>query len=367
MKNTNNGSSDEAVLNGYDDKTEILTKQGWKFLREICKPVEIAYLDTKTGELQYTPPILIRKKYYCGKMCKIKTKTIDICITPTQKLYIAFRPSTIEERRLTKRTNFQNGIAKNIFGKCYYLKRDLKWNAKEVDEFNIPNTKFIIPMDLWLEFLGYYLSEGSAFITCDRHRVSMPQIKENERFYEVCKQVAQYCNVTGKRDKDRYVIGCKGLTQYLMQFGHSYNKYIDIYYKQLNNRQLKILLKALIVGDGRIIKTLKSEAYSYYTVSKQLANDVQEIAVKCGYVANITSRKARTQKCRNGIAKGNYELYEVIITTKQTTPEVNNSRCKNKMNKEMHENIIQYKGYVYFCDNPNYILYIKRNGKTCWC
>ena len=46
---------------------------------------------------------------------------------------------------------------------------------------------------------------------------------------------------------------------------------------------MEILLKSLLEGDGNI----NGKGFKYTTKSKQLADDFQELALKCGYSAII--------------------------------------------------------------------------------
>ena len=277
-------------------------------------------------------------------------------------------PPTADEGRKTLKSQWNYNLipAEDLFEKTYVLKRDFIWNGEEQTEFHLPNSDIVFPMDLWLEFLGYYISEGSAFTTCGRNRVSMPQKKQGNNFYNVCKKIAEICGNKIQMLEDRCIIQNKDLMEYLKQFGHSYNKYISSEYKNLSSRQLMILLKALIEGDGRILKNLKSEAYSYYTVSKKLADDIQEIAMKCGFVANITSREPKTHKYGERDINGTTELYEVIITSKTKRPEVSSNRNKLR-GHTIPEQYELYDGVVYCCEVPSHILMVRRNGKTCWC
>lgn len=349
----------------YDDKTEVLTKDGWKFFRDLQYEDYVGYLDENSGEIKYANPETITKMPYKGIMYHVKTRSVDICVTPNHKMYVAMRPTTVDGRKkLKNQWDYNLVAAEDLYQKTYVLKRDFIWKGKEQIEFHLPNSNIVFPMDLWLEFFGYYISEGSAFVTCGRNRVSMPQKKQGNNFYDVCKKIAEICGNKIQILEDRCIIQNKDLMNYLQQFGKSYNKYISSEYKNLSSRQLLILLNALIEGDGRILKNLKSEAYSYYTVSKKLADDIQEIAMKCGFVANITSREPRKNNRYNII--GTSKLYEVIITSKTKRPEVCSNRNKLR-GQTIPEKYELYDGIVYCCEVPSHILMVRRNGKTCWC
>ena len=97
--------------------------------------------------------------------------------------------------------------------------------------------------------------------------------------------------------------------------------------KQLSCKCLLILLKALLDGDGN--KTSKN-SWRYTTISKQLADDVQEIAIKCGFSASVRMDKER--------------FYRVCICSTRT------AQC-NLENKRSEW--IDYNGMVYDFTVPN--------------
>lgn len=352
----------------YDEQTEVFTRDGWKFFRDLSENDLVGYLEEESGTLHFSKPSTITKMPYKGVMYHAKNQVVDLCVTPNHKMYAATRPTTVEERHSGKHSwKFKLVAAEDLYGKSYCIKRDFVWNGDEVETFIVPGTEVSIPMDLWLKFFGYYVSEGSAFTTCGRNRVSMPQLKTGSDFYDVCKEIASLLGNKPQMLEDRCIIQNSFLKDYLAKLGCSHSKFIPQEYKELSSRQIRILLDALIVGDGKKHKHLKTEAYSYYTVSKRLADDVQELAMKCGFVANITSREPRNcHMIAEHPVKGNYVCYEVIITSKTRMPEINSKRNRQRGEHEA-ERYEPYDGMVYCCEVPSHILLVRRNGKTCWC
>ena len=97
------------------------------------------------------------------------------------------------------------------------------------------------------------------------------------------------------------------------------------------------------MGDGDQRPLNKNE--NYYTASKYLANDMQEIILKMGFNSNIITKH-----------RGKFTWY---IVSKQNTP----------FYKISKENISTkyYNDKVYCVEVPNGTLYVRRNGKTTWC
>ena len=99
--------------------------------------------------------------------------------------------------------------------------------------------------------------------------------------------------------------------------------------------QLQILYDWLMKGDGYIGGG--NEEYS--TISKRLADDVQEIVLKLGKSANVYKRKT----------------WYIVGVSKTTYHVVKNVTSES------------YTGNVWCLEVPNHTLYVRRNGKACFC
>ena len=97
-------------------------------------------------------------------------------------------------------------------------------------------------------------------------------------------------------------------------------------------------------GKGRV------SSKRHYTCSKRLADDVQEIALKCGYSATITCVK---RSIPNHWSKE--PEYRVNLCETQTA-QINLVEARDSW--------VPYKGYVYCATVPNETLLVRRNGKV---
>jgi len=77
----------------YDEKTEVLTRNGWKSFAEITFDDEIATLNPDTWKLEYQKPLRIIRKPYAGKMYYVKTKEVNLMVTPDHSMFVALRDS----------------------------------------------------------------------------------------------------------------------------------------------------------------------------------------------------------------------------------------------------------------------------------
>lgn len=245
----------------YDGETEIFTSNGWKNIKEINKDDYIATLNIDTNSLEYHNPIEIIKKRYKGKMISIDSQSVNMLVTPNHRCYV----------KNSFYGNYGWVYAKDLFTKTnqHWFKKSCNWNGKEEDYFILPEVpltkpnrygekikpKKYIPMDLWLKFLGLYLSEGSYKENIKknndryyRYMISISQTNEYGR--KKIKEVLDELGYKYSISKTDFRIEDKQLWTYLKQFGKSKNKFIPSEIKNLSKRQLSILIEYLMIGDG---------------------------------------------------------------------------------------------------------------------
>lgn len=344
----------------YDPMTEILTATGWKYFNQLTIDEPVATFNAFTNKLEYQIPSEIIKKKYIGKMVSIESQSISLLVTPNHKLHIKdgfYKPyKTIDAINLLKMKKiwFQKALIWDGTYKKYFILPSVTLNRhNKYGELYKPNKK--IPMDTWLKFLGLFLSEGCVHnhskIRRNQYKISISQTKlcNLEEIHNVLKELGYHYY----KDKQAFIILDKQLWTYLHQFGKSRNKFIPSKIKSLPSKQLLILIKYLMLGDGTNIKYSKfnkiyNKMYSYttntyYTMSKQLMNDFSEIALKSGVGISIAQKKC-----------GTYAIH--MLGSKDFKVENKNIRMINN-----------YNDYVYCVSVPNKMIIVKRNGRVFIC
>lgn len=332
----------------YDDETQILTKNGWKLFKDLTKNEEVATLNPEIKELVYQQIEKKTEYTYSGKMVCFKNKRINLVVTPEHNIWTK------------KITNHSDSIYKNQFRfekainlvgrENVQIKAINNWKGKEKKYFTLPKIKRKkyshinqvdkIPMDLWLEFLGYYISEGCFCYDKGHHNIYVAQTLKSKHYKKIK-------NCLNKIYKWRYnsrsfILGNKQLFEYLKQFGKAKDKFIPQEFLELSERQLKILFDALMCGDG----TYRPKQYKYTTVSKRLADNVQELGLKLGY--SITTSKEVLNNPKHN------DVYYVRL----------NKGSKTSYVKKDQSSLINYHGNVYCVTVPKYnILCVKRDEK----
>lgn len=351
----------------YSSDTEVLTESGWKHFDEVDWRDRIATLNADTEHLEYQLPVEIFKSYYSGPMYHIKTGQVDCLITPNHNVFYKLRRSTVWDLKpiceLDKYLSFE-------------FKKDAIWNKSYDPIISVPgHTKIdfykgkAFPYQVediafdsksFMSFLGYYISEGYAgeylgsngylrdrIGICQKKKSIIPNIEKclSNLPIHASKQIS-------KEGLVRWTIQNRSLFEYLKPLGKSHERFIPKSILSRSKEELLCLFNALLDGDGSRSKN----NWRYYTSSIRLANDVQELALKCGYSANIVIT-ARTGTRRIF----NYPMHTVHIIKDRNTPMLNFGSSYN------FRTIEEYNGMVYCVSVPNKVIYVRRNGRSVWC
>ncbi len=351
----------------YDDKTEVLTNEGWKYFKNLSSSNTLATLKNDKY-LEYQKPSEIIEDTYIGPMYHVNSKQINMLVTPNHKLYRASTWLNVNnEKTWTLRE------AKDNLNKVSYFKKYCEWEGEEVDMFILP--KFsktwtrvdapsskssktwddkLILMDDWLEFLGYVISEGSiagskgGSIVSPRIIISQIQETNPDKYDKIKKCMDRlpfnYNIIKYKGGATGFIIKNRQLWNYLKPLGNSSQKHIPREFLNLSRRQLMIIYYAMFLGDGHITNT---GTPIYTTISKQLSDDVQELLFKSGYQSNIRS-----------YIDNNKPIYLISKIKKRDV--IINYRDK------IHDEFVDYNGKIYCATVPNHVLYVRRNGISHW-
>lgn len=392
--------------NCFDEETETLTNKGFKRWNEIIKITEDESLDKNLAEglidetirvaafNPETEEIELQRPDSCNvfnfdsmktgiRMIKFSTNKIDVMVTPEHRMFVDKIGSDSIHWQNKWRIQLANEVNKNTtrFRSC------AKWKGIE------PTKKIIIgeqeiQVEDYLNLLGYYLSEGTIqyFDTEKGKNTSEVRITQNQ----FRKGVLQEKFVKLKEDLEKLplklwygkdsngikngnsqngevgirVIGVsspKVAKELISQCGdRSENKRIPEFVKQWDIAHLKILLNALLLGDGTEstssdygrLGTNAVKQYIYTTISEELANDVYEIAFKCGYVPTLSE----------GDSESSHFYFVHFTESKVGHFPVLKSNSKKYKNREIQE--VPYQGIVYCFEVPPHSLFItRRNGK----
>ena len=378
------------VRSCYDKETEILTDKGWKKFENLDGSEKVLTKNPETGELFYVKPIEYVRQRYKGKMLYVKNRYINFMVTPNHKVWLHKGRWSFKFGRKKFELYKAEEVAK--FKDVYYDRANCYWKGKEEKYFVLPSVEkrrgaghtgrsysyesscITIPMNLWLEFLGYYLSEG----WCDRRGyrnnngsgyygvfVSQEEGKRARQIEKNLKKISEFLGVKlSKRIRGKVIefkINNKQLWNYVKDLGdNAKEKRIPSFIKNLPSKQIKIFLDAFSLGDGKDKEKLTRRVkYIFATASTYIRDDLMDLALRCGYASSY----------RKNISKRNNTeciTYHINVTT-QTYISFLNSHLKNSTDM-MKKEWVDYDGYVYCVEIPTkwHLLFVRRNGKTIW-
>ena len=360
----------------FDKETEIFTRQGWKMISEVTMQDELLSMDIKTRKSLFVKPEAIIKKFHKGKMYKIFSKKVDLVITPDHRLF------TYHCAEKTKKLNYKSidTILKNLKGNSVFmLPVSFDWQGENkkyhtivpISKKTVQDKEIKVPMDLWVKFLGWYIAEGSIYKIGNEHRITISQSKEaNPVKYEEIKSILLLMPYNFVEMKDGFRVYNKSLyfdllnTCYLdgscdvCASNHcSHIKKVPDEIKQLSSDLIKSFLEDYRKGDGN-----KGKAHgfvTFYTSSKHLADDIQELIFKIGGVGTIRTRGKTGQI--GGTSKRGKQIINRCDSYRVSFCEHDAAVMRSNVTE------IDYDDFVYDVTvNPYHSIFVRRNKKAVW-
>lgn len=361
------GTSSDYNRACYSDDTETLTDHGWINWDQYEPEMKIATVNPQTMALEYHYPFGKRALVYDVTnldMYHIKQDRIDILVTPEHRMLFAIDNKYYQSGR----GNWQiQAIEDMVKHKRIRLRNHIKsfTQLKELEFFEVPKVKTgtydesslggqSISGDTFLEFLGYWVSEGSASDAYSQRGVVTVSQKKAVGVELISKCFTKLnseglktyiYNPTEDGTRMNWSVKNFGLKEWLLKYsGHKcFNKRLPPLFRELPQRQLRILFDALMLGDGHISIKENHKCGVYHTTSKLLADDVQELAIRLGMRANLTKT----------VTFGKRPNYRVNVTWNE---------IDNMVHVENNISKVNYSGKVYCFSVPNGIFITRRNG-----
>ena len=356
----------------HDADTEILTLKGWKTQGNITLKDYIATVNPQTHELGYTKPLAIHRYAYNGQMIRLHNSLTDICVTPNHRMWIGkvgtsgiYEPLHMidAEDLLTLKPQFYE--QKTV---CSPSRR---WQQRATRHVTIPDVAyarrhadvargFRIPREQWLQFVGYYVSEGSLVRSKDVrgsrgvYRCQLSQktgpTADTIRTVLYAFPIPVIESYDAPTQMVQWHIQNKALYMHLLRTCGvgALGKKLPHWIKMLPPSELQIVFDALMAGDGTWRREKETWTHGLYTTaSKQLADDVQEIAFKLGYRTQIAVHGWKRQPTHH------LRLYRVMVSKRPVAL---------YYAKNVH--LVPYSGTVWCVEVPPHGLFVtRRNGK----
>lgn len=345
----------------HDDQTEVLTDSGWKLFKDVVEGDLLFTMDQTTRNAYYEKPTKLYSNDYDGEMVEYKSRGTDFLVTPNHKML--WRRYQAGSSRRYSRYLLEPII--EINGTPRSIPRCFKWEGIEEVNYEIPrfvsdrktyNNKFV-PMEDWLKLLGWYLSEGNlTWYNNTPSGINITQ-KDPTILYELQKILLRLNYnpiIRTNNNVSSLTVTNRGLAEHFRTFGrYSYQKRVPLHVQALTPELIEIFLSAYVQGDGY---TRENGREVIYTSSKNMADDLQILAYKCGRVTSVSKRELIGKKAPNGFSRRDGYI---VYMSNEEDPHINIRRS--------HLKKVPYKGKVYCAEVPTYhTLFTRRNGVCLW-
>ena len=354
----------------YDDKTEVLTNNGWKLFKNLTQD-DMVFTRNEDGYAEFQKPIDYITYKYNGEMYHYKSQNVDLCVTPNHNLLM---------KKYDIRTDSDYALvpAENIDVKRFYMTKVVKYEP-EISEFvtikgftykrknnqgrpYLKTTEDVtMRRDDFYKFLAWYISEGSVYHNKkeNSYTVNITQTKQENisHILDICKNIHMTANYDGHNVKFKNAT----LGRYLKALGHSYSKHIPHDIFQCFNKDLsKTFIDEYIKGDGTVDT---NGCAKIFTISPVLHEQLYTLSCFAGYSTSnhIDNRVGETHELNGDIFTHNFPCH--VLNLSMTG--VRNHEVVIKNEKHLTKTI--YDGHVYCVEVPNHTLFVRRNGLAIWC
>ncbi len=321
----------------YDDETEVLTNKGWKPWPSITGEEIFMTRNINSDHIEYQKATNVYHAQINDKMVSVKLSHVDILVTPDHKMFSSPRTNKAD-------LAFNLYPASDFFNRSHRL--SLSGGDWTAGTLHAPEEAAIV---------GFTAADGNVGDSVEFHlhkqrkinwlksRISLSGSGNRFRLKDISKRLREWC-------KGTYAIDSAT--------GNKHRCFPREIIETGDVETIRAMIDGYLEGDGSVSPTGKIQLS---TISRQLANDLQESAVKAGYV--IVEGKSLDKDSGHGFpnAKTLYRLS--LYRDRNSYPRVGWSTKA----REKEVKLVDYKGGIHCVTVPNGTLYVRRNGKPLWC
>ena len=344
------GNHDRCV----DEESEALTNSGWKKIGEIGQDDLFATINPDAHLFEWQRPSEIFVTEHDGPMWHFTSRSVDHLVSPNHDLYISSHGGPFKKR---KAGTFQDGHCQST---SFLTSATADPSRVSPPIVRVPDAQvgkqagFDIPMDVAAPLFGWYVAEGSSTeggaVSC-RVTFSQSQTVNPEHYEEIC-TLLDRAGINYTRAPRAIRVNNRPLSEFLSaQFGgRSQEKKLPTWISELSTEHFNAFLSAYLAGDGS--KDKRSAAFETYTVrtsSQRLADDMQAVAVRYGWMVRIG-------KWRDFPVAGTAYVGRALTYSIRRRNRVTLGRIR----------VVDYKGLIWCPTLANGLWMVRRNGKALW-
>lgn len=328
--------------------TEVLTARGWHVFSELSDADTLATVNLDTDALEFQHPLRLIDREHDGDMIHVGGK-LDGLATPDHRMVLYPRHDLGDEIRIKSAGDMTRWDR---------VKVRATWSGDDADGAYVePGGRrpgVWVDAEDWAEFLGWFVAEGyttkAPRVPGSGYRVGVSQSHGPKRV--ILESLLDRLPWRWQSEPRDLTASSQQLWNILRPLGAVYDKYVPEWVKHASPRIIRRFLIGAILGDGHVAT---SGHRQYFTTSRRLADDMQELFIKCGASASITSKPGVPWHIdgRSGQSRGQYHLNEwstrtAMMRRSDNTPLVTEQK---------------YRGRVVCATVPNGTLVVRRNGR----
>lgn len=328
----------------YDEKTEVLTKDGFKFWKDINSSDCLASVDSKSGKfIGFSTPKNLVAEYYEGDVYEYNQRDFNLVVTPDHKLYGSKGRKPTQKFELFKANQpTSHRHSHDTYGQAQF--------RNPLTTTGVANESQDASSFHKGAFLGMFVGDGFVPDDGSRSVVMFRFKKERKALY--LKSLLDHLGYEWSTKEH------EGVTVFRVKSENLGNIMKDQCYTSDSKKKLPSyvfdkcsdfingVFDGLMNSDGSI----KRKTYVYSTSSEVLRDQVEVLCV----IGGFGSCHIDTQ----GGCGGNPN-YRLMIRTKKSAL-LNDSRRPNDACIVRH-----YKGMVYCAEVEGNVLIVRREGKIC--
>ena len=327
----------------FDEKTEILTDHGWKYVKDIKLEDNCLSREPNTSRIEWVGVANKYNRKYTGKMYNYKGKCLDIRVTEDHNVF--FKDYSGKERLIK---------AKDVLTKKgHFICGGAKWEAPHQEYFDLCG--HTVNMEDFAYLLGIFITDGS-FNNEGSTTISQKEGAISNKIKSTLDNLGIEYSIYRTRDDILSFYISRKYINFFEKFYLKYERDIPKEFKESSTRVLDSLLEGILDGDG---DKSKDDRKRITIGSKRLVDSISEICFKLGYSTTYKKNKPKKSfyKKENRWIEGKNSYYTLSVN-------ITDYRIKKKINQSL-EDVENEQVYCLTLDKWHTVL-TRRNGKTVW-